>query len=109
MDQTEILGLIATAFVLISFLMRRAWKIRLINIAGAVLFVIYGLIIDSWAVWVLNAVLIVIHLCFLLFARRKSPKKEPRLVHFQSNSFNANAMRKQSWFLSSKGDRLTDW
>lgn len=61
----EVLGIIATLFVLLSFLFKSPKKIRIVNIVGAALFVIYGLCIDSLSVWLLNGVLIVIHIYHL--------------------------------------------
>jgi hypothetical protein len=62
----EALGILATIFVLISFLFKSTLKIRLVNIIGAVLFVIYGLLINSISVWLLNGALIIIHLYFII-------------------------------------------
>lgn len=58
----EILGMIATIIVLISFLMKGERKIRTINIIGAICFVIYGLSIKALSVWVLNGALVIIHI-----------------------------------------------
>ncbi len=62
---TEILGISATVFVLISFLMKDAVGIRKINIIGAFLFVIYGVLINSISVWLLNGVLLIVHIYHL--------------------------------------------
>jgi hypothetical protein len=61
----ELLGIVATLFVLVSFLMKDAARIRKINIIGAMLFVIYGLLIGSISVWLLNGVLCVVHILYL--------------------------------------------
>lgn len=57
----EILGTIASVVVLISFLMKGEKKIRIINIIGAILFVIYGISIKAFSVWFLNGMLCLIH------------------------------------------------
>lgn len=62
----EIIGIIATLFVLLSFMMKEAKAIRCINIIGAILFVAYGLMIGAFSTWLLNAVLIVIHAIYLI-------------------------------------------
>ena len=67
----EILGISASLMVLISFLFRKEAHIRAVNIAGALLFVIYGYCIDSFSVWFLNGVLIIIHLYYLGLAMDK--------------------------------------
>ena len=61
----EAIGITATLFVLLSFLFRDEKKIRLVNIIGAALFVVYGLILGALSVWILNGALIVIHIYFL--------------------------------------------
>lgn len=62
----EILGTIASIFVLISFLMKGEKRIRLVNIIGALLFVIYGITINAFSVWFLNGALLIIHIVKLL-------------------------------------------
>lgn len=61
----EIVGIIGTLFVLLSFLMKDLKKVRIINIIGAVLFVVYGVLINAYSTWILNGVLIIIHIIFL--------------------------------------------
>lgn len=58
----EILGTLASIIVLISFLTQNVKKIRMINIFGCILFVIYGLSINAFSVWFLNGALCLIHL-----------------------------------------------
>lgn len=62
----EIIGTIASIIVLISFICKSERKIRIINIIGALLFVVYGALNGSFAVWFLNGALILIHLYNLL-------------------------------------------
>lgn len=58
----ELIGLLATLFVLISFLQKSETGIRKFNIVGASLFIIYGILISSISVWLLNAILLGIHI-----------------------------------------------
>lgn len=58
----ELIGTLASIIVLISFLAKGENKIRIINIIGALIFVIYGLLINAFSVWFLNGMLILIHL-----------------------------------------------
>lgn len=62
----EAIGLSASVFVLISFLFSKQKQIRIVNIIGAALFVIYGLLIGALSVWLLNGALIAIHIYYLL-------------------------------------------
>ena len=61
----ELIGLIAGIFVLISFLFKNVRTIRLFNIIGAAVFVIYGILINALSVWILNGILIFVHLFYL--------------------------------------------
>ena len=62
----EALGILATIFVLISFLFNNTKNIRIVNIVGAILFVVYGLLLGAFSVWLLNGALIAIHIYYLL-------------------------------------------
>lgn len=62
----EILGTIASIIILFGFLMKGERNIRLVNIFGAICFVIYGIMINAFSVWFLNGALIIIHIYKLL-------------------------------------------
>lgn len=62
----EILGTIASIFVLISFLMKGERNIRLVNIIGAFIFIIYGILINAFSIWFLNGALLIIHILKLI-------------------------------------------
>lgn len=66
MNWYELIGIIGTLFVLLSFLMKDLKKVRIINIIGATLFVIYGLLIGALSTWLLNGVLIIVHIVYLI-------------------------------------------
>ena len=66
----ELIGTLASILVLISFLMKGEAKIRLVNIFGALLFVIYGIAINAFSVWFLNGVLMIVHLYKLVKLKR---------------------------------------
>lgn len=67
---SEIIGIIATVFVLLSFIQKGELRIRALNIIGAILFVVYGVIIGAFSTWLLNGILIIIHLYKLNKLRR---------------------------------------
>lgn len=67
----EVIGMIATVFVLLSFLFNEPAKIRAVNALGAATFVAYGILIGATSVWVLNAALIVIQLYHLFKLAKK--------------------------------------
>lgn len=66
----EIWGIVATLFVLTSFLCNEEKYIRMVNIVGALIFVGYGLALQAHSVWLLNGILVVIHVIKLRKLRR---------------------------------------
>lgn len=65
----EILGILGTLFIILAFIMDGEFKIRIFDLIGAILFVIYGITIHSFSTLLLNAILIIIQIYKLL--RRK--------------------------------------
>ena len=58
----EVIGTIASVIVLLSFIVSGEKRIRGINIFGAALFVVYGVLIGAFSVWFLNGTLLIIHM-----------------------------------------------
>jgi len=61
----EILGIVASLFVISAFLFKNVKIIRLLDAVGALLYVIYGILIHSYANILLNTVLIVVQIYHL--------------------------------------------
>jgi hypothetical protein len=53
----ELLGYIATVVVAVSLMMKNIVKLRWINFSGAILFAIYGALIEAWPVLALNLII----------------------------------------------------
>lgn len=64
--QDEWLGILASAFVLVSFLFTKQTITRLINICGCAVFVVYGILLPAYSTAFMNAALIVVHIVFLV-------------------------------------------
>jgi uncharacterized protein with PQ loop repeat len=63
----EIVGYIASLFVLVSFLMKDIKKLRLINSVGCMLFVIYGVLLNfSIPIILTNTAILIINTIALL-------------------------------------------
>ena len=60
MNWIEVIGIVATIVVLLSFFCSDIKKIRVINGIGSVLFVIYGVLIHSISVSILNFCIIIV-------------------------------------------------
>lgn len=61
----ELVGILAGLLVLGSFLLKDQVKIRIVNAVGSVVFVVYGVLITSYATIFLNAVMIIVQIRYL--------------------------------------------
>ena len=61
----EMLGIVASLFVISAFLFKNVKIIRLLDAVGALLYVIYGILIRSYANILLNTVLIAVQIYHL--------------------------------------------
>lgn len=68
---SEIIGICASLLVLFAFAQRDERKIRLFDMAGAILYVVYGMMIHSYANILLNGALIGIQIYHLHLKQRK--------------------------------------
>ena len=66
----EWLGIAGTLFIILAFTMNGEREIRVLDLIGALLFVIYGVTIHSFSTVLLNVVLVVVQAYKLL--RRRS-------------------------------------
>ena len=76
--QDEWLGLVASAFVLISFLMSNQIKIRIINMVGCIAWVIYGFLLPAYSTAIMNGAVFIVHVVFLTkyFINRRKEKAQ---------------------------------
>ena len=68
----DLIGYIATAFILVSFCVKDMTPLRIINSMGSVLWIWYGISIKSNPTIFLNLAVLVIHLVWLI--RRLKPE-----------------------------------
>jgi hypothetical protein len=61
----EIIGYIASVLVAVSLMMRSVLKLRVINLLGAAVFMLYGLMIGAYPVAVMNLFIVLIDLYYL--------------------------------------------
>ena len=67
----ELIGILAGLIVLGSFLLKDQVKIRAVNAVGSVVFVVYGILITSYATVFLNATMIFVQIYYLNKIRRR--------------------------------------
>ena len=61
----ELLGYVASVLVAISLMMSSLLRLRLINLVGAIAFVIYGLLIGAYPIVAVNSIIVLVNLYFL--------------------------------------------
>jgi hypothetical protein len=74
----EIIGWIATVFIIISFLQKDIIKLRLFSLVGAILWTLYGLIGQSWSIVFLNIMITLIQVFWiakLIKIKNKKPSE----------------------------------
>ncbi len=69
----EYLGYLAMALIGISFLMKDIRKLRLLNLIGAILFIIYGVLLSQPPIYLLNSFIVLVNL-YYLFQKRETTK-----------------------------------
>jgi len=72
MQIIELIGYLASVIVAISLLMSSVVKLRLLNLAGSLIFSIYGFIIKSYPVGFLNLFICLVNIYFLLMMSKTS-------------------------------------
>ena len=70
MEANEILGYVAMICVAISLSLKNIKHLRIWNLAGAALFVAYGIVIESWPVVILNVFLSLVNIYHLFIAKK---------------------------------------
>ncbi|MCX6894756.1 MAG: YgjV family protein [Verrucomicrobia bacterium] len=62
----ELLGYVASVLIAVSLMMSSILRLRLINMAGALAFAVYGVLIGSYPVAVLNSFTVLVNIFFLV-------------------------------------------
>lgn len=73
LEMLEIVGWSATAFVIFSFLINNMLWLRAVNLVGAFLWLLYGIIDVSYSIIFLNVVIVSIQI-FKIIGLLKKPK-----------------------------------
>ena len=70
----EIFGYIGTALIILSMTMKSMNKLRVLNISGSIISVIYSVIIGAWPTVILNVCLATINTYHLIKSRKSGLK-----------------------------------
>lgn len=72
----ELLGIVASLFVISAFICKDVKKIRILDSVGAVLYIVYGILIHSFANILLNSFLIIVQIYHLHKLRKEKEIEE---------------------------------
>jgi hypothetical protein len=78
----ELFGIVASVVIALSLMMRNLKRLRLINLAGSLLFALYGLGIGSLPVFLVNVFIVGIDLWYLI--RMRATRADFALLHLGS-------------------------
>ena len=84
----EIFGYIGTALVILSMMMTSVIKLRVFNMCGALISLIYAVCVNTWPVAVLNACLLCINL--VQTVRQLKKRQEVTVIALGKNDATAN-------------------
>lgn len=62
----ECIGTTASVLVALSLMMKNVWRLRWINLVGALFFALYGFLLEAWPVFGVNAFISVIDIWYLV-------------------------------------------
>ena len=82
----EILGYIGTALVIVSMMMTSVLKLRIFNLCGSVIGLIYAILCHTWPVALLNFALTIINIIQILRQKRHRYKFDYAKVHLQDGA-----------------------
>ena len=71
MDNIEIIGYVATVFILASFVISNLKTLRVVNMIGGGLWMIYGYVMGSSSIFIGNLLMVLIHIVKLYQENKK--------------------------------------
>jgi hypothetical protein len=72
MENTEYIGYVASGIVLLSFLMRKMFFLRIVNTVGCVFFIVYGMMLGSIPIILTNTAIVLINVYYLTKRNKQS-------------------------------------
>lgn len=90
MDNVTIIGYIATTITLFSFVLRGEKKIRIVNLIGALTFVVYGFMKGDVPIALLNIGIVAVHI-WQFWRMAKEAKAEKTLAKAEARAAKAEA------------------
>jgi len=67
---TEVIGYLASLFVLLSFLNKDVRRLRIVNSIGCGLFVLYGVLLPSLPIIITNVAILIVNSYYLIIRKK---------------------------------------
>lgn len=75
----EAIGILGTLIILFSFTQSKLIRVRIINIVGSVLFVVYGVLIGAYSTWILNAAMVALNVTMIIRSKRLEARNDKNM------------------------------
>ena len=95
--KNEWLGLVASAFILVSFLFSNQIKTRIINSVGCIIFVVYGFLLPAYSTAFMNFALLVVHVVFIIkyIVNKRKNKNSEQVENKEENKVEVQEENKE--------------
>ena len=71
MDLTQIVGYLGSLVLVVSFMLKNITHIRIVNLIGCILFVVYGVMLGIlWPIIIPNAAIALVQIYYLFFSKK---------------------------------------
>jgi len=71
----EMVGILAGLLILCSFVFKNVKTIRIVNIFAAIAFIVYGVLMNSYSLIIMNSILVLIHIYYLIKIFKEEKEK----------------------------------
>lgn len=83
----ELIGYLASFLIALSMMMNNIWRLRWINLVGAVVFSVYGIIVKAYPVFAVNAFITAVDIYYIVQMAAKTDEFELLPVQVGSSDF----------------------
>ena len=88
--ETEVIGLIAAVIIFASFVLKGETKIRIVNLIGSIVFVVYGFMLPNFLLAFMGIAIVLVH-CVHFWHRIKEKRSAKALSKAEDRAMKAEA------------------
>lgn len=102
----EIIGYVGSGLVVVSLMMRSVLRLRVVNLVGAFIFTVYGVLIQAWPVVGMNAAIVLIDVYYL---RQMLPQRPDHFDVIESSPASVYVQRFLDFHRADIGRFVPEW